>query len=237
MKKENFDKKQIILAVIILLLAIILLVYGFSSDKAENKPVATTTGANVSENVTEAKNDQGVTLNFAIEMKEDSEFQVYYTTEKDEEFSEGKSVSIQGKKGENQYEAALPAKEVVYIRLKIKSAQEHITLKSMYVTGAQEATLNEIPYYEMYQFDKIKINEDGSLTFNTLDDDAYLSYYKDVREAVKENQELLKEIPPVLEPEEAPILAPEDAPVIELEEEAAAEIKTVPAPTKENNKE
>ena len=62
------------------------------------------------------------------------------------------------------------------IRLDFASNPGTVTVKDIYLMGAQRADLNQFGEYELNQIDKAVVNEDGSFTIISAQDDPYMAY-------------------------------------------------------------
>ena len=104
------------------------------------------------------------------------EYKIYYTTENKASFDEKNVVLHKGQKGENKYSISLPVKKIARFRIQLEPRAGNVTIKDIYLTGSQQANLNEFEQYEFSQMDNIKI-EDKSINFWARSSEASLTYY------------------------------------------------------------
>jgi hypothetical protein len=133
----------------------------------------------VEEELSEAKVEEQkyVYFNFTALAKKDFGYQVFYTV-KDEVWYDPKHViSFAGLAGENIYKVKIPAEKIYRIRLDFNVGNEEITVSDIYLSGEQEADLNNFEEYLFNDIAEKTINRDGSLTVVTMEQDPHIGYY------------------------------------------------------------
>lgn len=119
---------------------------------------------------------QNVVLTFTATSEKDFNYEVFYTVEREVWFDAGHMVEYPGKSGTHRYSIVIPSDEVYRIRLDFASNPGTVTVKDIYLMGAQRADLNQFGEYELNQIDKAVVNEDGSFTIISAQDDPYMAY-------------------------------------------------------------
>jgi hypothetical protein len=119
---------------------------------------------------------QNVVLTFTATSEKDFNYEVFYTVEREVWFDAGHMVEYPGKAGTHRYSIVIPSDEVYRIRLDFASNPGTVTVKDIYLMGAQRADLNQFGEYELNQIDKAVVNEDGSFTIISAQDDPYMAY-------------------------------------------------------------
>lgn len=115
-------------------------------------------------------------LTFTATAEKDFNYQVFYTVEREVWFDGSHVIDYQGRAGTHNYSIVLPEKEVFRIRLDFDEEPGTVTIKDIYLTGSQEADLNDFSAYELNQMEKTVVNKDGSFTFISNDRDPYMAY-------------------------------------------------------------
>ena len=192
-KAKEFCKKnpkQVIVGAIIFLAAVILILVSCSSEKKEEiiyakvptqkveiKKEVLPTVDEVAEVKVKAGEQKYVYFNFTAQADKDFNYQVFYTV-KDEIWYDPKHVvSVTGKAGEQTYKVAIPADKIYRVRLDFDGENEEVTVSNIYLTGEQEADLNNFKDYLFNDIAKKTINKDGSLTVITKEQDPHIGYY------------------------------------------------------------
>ena len=180
------NKKQVIVGCVILLVAILLLVVSVPSKKKQEITQAKTPTQvlSVKETVlpgaklaTKPEKESEIFFNFTAVAENDFNYQIFYTIKDEIWYSPKYVVSFAGQAGENTYKIKIPAERIYRIRLDFDAANEAITVSDIYLSGDQEADLNNFEDYLFNDIAKKTINKDGSLTVITKSQDPHIGYY------------------------------------------------------------
>jgi hypothetical protein len=190
-KAKEFCKKnpkQVIVGAVIFLVAIVLILASLPSEKKQEITQVKVPTQKVEikkevlpiidkETKVKAVEQKYVYFNFTAQADKDFNYQVFYTV-KDEIWYDPKHVvSVTGKAGEQTYKVAIPADKIYRVRLDFDVENEEVTVSNIYLTGEQEADLNNFKDYLFNDIAKKTINKDGSLTVITKEQDPHIGYY------------------------------------------------------------
>lgn len=182
-KAKDFCKKnpkQVVVGIVILLVAIILILASVpSKKKTEITQLKTPTQQfDVKKADDEiAEKEYEIYFNFTAVANNDFNYQIFYTVKDEIWYDPEHVVSFVGSAGENTYKIKIPAQKVYRIRLDFDAINEEVTVSNMYLSGDQEADLNNFKDYLFNDIAKKTINKDGSLTVLTKKQDPHIGYY------------------------------------------------------------
>jgi len=190
-ENKKIDKKQLIVGIIILLVAGLILGYSFyEMNKSNLSDVQGKTEFKKYSSIEEKP--QNVNLIFETTTEKDFEYQIYYTQSMDENFTEESSVKVKNIAGTNTYKASLPVKSIARIRINFRVDTDNILVKSIKLTGTQEADLSDVSKYVMGQCNNIDIKDDGSFSMTIMPGgNSYILYMSEIskNESQEENSE------------------------------------------------
>lgn len=183
------NKKQVIVGCVIFIIAILLLIASVPSKKKQDITQAkvptqvvhhekvTLPEAKVIEETEKLSPDSNLFFNFTATAKNAFNYQIFYTIKDEVWYSPKYVISFSGQAGENTYKIKIPAEKVYRIRLDFDAANEEITISNVYLSGDQEADLNNFKDYLFNDIAEKTINKDGSLTVITKEQDPHIGYY------------------------------------------------------------
>ena len=173
------NPKQVLVAFIIFVFAMLLLFFTLrgSNDNKVVETVVTKKEITIEKKVEKTLPTTAV-LRFTADTQKALTFDVFYTVEREIWFDAGHIVSHQGKEGLNDYEIELPVDKVYRIRLDFDSAPGEVKLSNMNIYGTQNVDLTDTSNYDYSNIDNVEVNQDGSITFISNQEDPYIIYGK-----------------------------------------------------------
>ncbi|MBQ2884073.1 MAG: hypothetical protein IJE43_09950 [Alphaproteobacteria bacterium] len=183
------NKKQVIVGCVIFIIAILLLIASVPSKKKQDITQAKVPTqvvhhekvalpeAKVIEETEKLSPDSNLFFNFTATAKNAFNYQIFYTIKDEVWYSPKYVISFSGQAGENTYKIKIPAEKVYRIRLDFDAENEEITVSNIYLSGDQNADLNNFNDYLFNDIAEKTINKDGSLTVITKEQDPHIGYY------------------------------------------------------------
>ncbi len=119
---------------------------------------------------------QNSVLTFETTTDKALNYQIFYTVEREVWYDASHVVEYQGEAGAHKYSIVIPSDKVYRVRIDFDSNPGKVTIKNIYLDGAQKADLNNFEEYAYNQINAKEKNEDGSLTLTSDQDDPYMEY-------------------------------------------------------------
>lgn len=145
------------------------------SDALQQTEASTSSTVEVSKEVIKIEPKTSV-LTFEATTDKALNYQIFYTVEREVWYDAGHVVEYSGEAGNHKYSIVIPSEKIFRIRIDFDSNPGEVTIKNIYLDGAQKADLNDFDGYAYNQIDAKDKNKDGSLTITSQQDDPYMEY-------------------------------------------------------------